>query len=126
MRIVRKIDASPCWGKVWLAAPPKTLRPRRSPGPFIENVKQKDLSYFELDKIDSIKDYINARALSDSSALKKKFSNEEIFKKYLPKNISCKKLYSLAEQIRYETLGSRMLKGIEKNLRENYKKMRRL
>ena len=85
-----------------------------------KNDKQKDLSYFELDKIDSIKDYINARALSDSSALKKKFSNEEIFKKYLPKNISCKKLYSLAEQIRYETLGSRMLKGIEKNLRENY------
>ena len=85
-----------------------------------KNVKQKDLNYFELDKIDSIKDYINARALSDSSALKKKFSNEEIFNKYLPKNISCKKLYSLAEQIRYETLGSRMLKGIEKNLRENY------
>ena len=85
-----------------------------------KNVKQKDLSYFELDKIDSIKDYINARALSDSSALKKKFSNEEIFNKYLPKNISCKKLYSLAEKIRYETLGSRMLKGIEKNLRENY------
>ena len=45
-----------------------------------KNVKQKDLSYFELDKIDSIKDYINARALSDSSALKKKFQMKKFSK----------------------------------------------
>ena len=40
--------------------------------------------------------------------------------KNLPNNSSCKSLYSIAERIRYETLGSKMLKGIEKNLKDNY------
>ena len=57
---------------------------------------------------------------SDSSALKKKFSNNEIYKKNLPSNSSCKSLYSIAEKIRYESLGGKMLKGIQKNLKENY------
>ena len=41
-------------------------------------------------------------------------------KKNLPLNSSCKSLYSIAEKIRYEALGGKMLKGIEKNLFENY------
>ena len=39
MKIVRKIDANPCWGKVRLEGPPKTLRPRNSTGDFFENVE---------------------------------------------------------------------------------------
>ena len=76
--------------------------------------------FFELDKLDDKVDFIKARAEADSSALKKKFSNNEIYKKNLPNNSSCKSLYAIAEKIRYETLGSKMLKGIEKNLKDNY------
>ena len=34
-----------------------------------------------------------------------------------------KSLYSIAEKIRYESLGGKMLKGIEKNLKDNYSQM---
>ena len=44
----------------------------------------------------------------------------KFLKKNLPSNSSCRSLYSIAEKIRYESLGSKMLKGIEKNLKENY------
>ena len=58
--------------------------------------------------------------MSDSSALKKKFSNENIYKKNLPSNSSSRSLYSIAERIRYESLGGQMLKGIQKNFTNNY------
>ena len=38
----------------------------------------------------------------------------------MPANSSCKSLYSIAEKIRYQSLGRKMLKGVEKNLDENY------
>ena len=66
------------------------------------------------------------RAEADSSALKIKFSDNTIFKKNLPSSSSCKSLYSIAEKIRYELLGSKMLKGIEKNLKENYEQIIKL
>jgi len=65
-------------------------------------------------------DFIRLRAEFDSSALKKKFSNEKIYNNNLPKNPSYKKLYTLAEKTRYELLGCQMLKGIEKNLSQSY------
>ena len=83
-----------------------------------KNLRQFDL--FELESLDSKKDFIKARAETDSIALKKKFSNEEIYKKNLPSNSSSKSLYSIAEKIRYESLGGKMLKGIKKNFAENY------
>ena len=75
---------------------------------------------FEIENLSSKNDFIRARAESDSSALKKKFSDDKIYKMNLPYNSSCKSLYAVAEKIRYETLGSKMLKGIEKNLKDNY------
>ena len=65
-------------------------------------------------------DFIRLRAEADSGALKKKFSNKEIFNKNLPNNPSCKSLYNIAEKIRYEVLGGKMLKGVKKNLSQNY------
>ena len=85
-----------------------------------ENKNSKKFDFFNLENINSKSDFIKARALSDSSALKKKFSNVDIYKKNLPTNTSCKSLYAIAEKIRYECLGSKMLKGIKKNLDENY------
>ena len=83
----------------------------------------KKFDFFELDNLNSRGDFIKARAVSDSSALKKKFSNENIYKKNLPSNSSCRSLYSIAERIRCESLGGRMLKGIQKNFTENYNQM---
>ena len=84
------------------------------------NQSSKKFEFFNLENLNSKNDFIKARAESDSSALKKKFSNDKIFKKNLPSNSSYKSLYSIAEKIRYESLGSQMLKGIKKNLNDNY------
>tara|TARA_A100001011_G_scaffold400230_1_gene513366 strand:- start:1560 stop:3368 length:1809 start_codon:yes stop_codon:yes gene_type:complete len=85
-----------------------------------KNKSSKKFDFFEIDNLNSKIDFIKARAETDSLALKKKFSNEQIYKKNLPINISCRSLYSIAEKIRYESLGGKMLKGIEKNLKDNY------
>ena len=84
------------------------------------NNSSNKFDFFELDNLNNKNDFIKARAESDSAALKKKFSNDLIFKENLPSNSSCKSLYSIAERIRYEALGGKMLKGIKKNLNENY------
>ena len=84
------------------------------------NKNSKKFDFFEIENLNSKSDFIKARADSDSSALKKKFSDDKIYKKNLPSNSSCKSLYSVAERIRYESLGIKMLKGIEKNLADNY------
>ena len=78
------------------------------------------LNKFELENLNNKNDFIKARAESDSNALKIRFSDEKIYKKNLPNNSSCKALYLVAEKIRYESLGIKMLKGVEKNLKENY------
>ena len=85
-----------------------------------ENLSSKNYNFFELDNLSSKQDYIKLRAETDSEALKRKFSNKEIYKKNLPKNSSCRLLYDISEKIRYELLGTKMLKGISKNLKENY------
>ena len=85
-----------------------------------KNFSSKNLNFFEIDNLSNKNDFIRLRAETDTAALKKKFSNNIIYKKNLPSNPSCKSLYSIAEKIRYEILGSKMLKGIKKNLNENY------
>ena len=85
-----------------------------------EEKKIKEFNFLEIDNLTSPADFIRLRAETDSSALKKKFCNETIYKKNLPSNTSSRSLYNIAEKIRYETLGGRMLKGIEKNFQENY------
>ena len=87
---------------------------------FEKNKSSKKFDFFNLENLNSKSDFIKARAESDSAALKKKFSNNDIYNKNLPSNSSCRSLYSIAEKIRYEMLGSKMLKGIEKNLKDNY------
>ncbi|MDC2970456.1 cobalamin biosynthesis protein CobT [Candidatus Pelagibacter sp.] len=85
-----------------------------------KNKNSHKYDFLDLDKLNSKADFMKARAESDSSALKERFSNIEIYKKNLPLNTSCRSLYSLAEKIRCETLGGKMLKGIQKNFTENY------
>jgi cobaltochelatase CobT len=85
-----------------------------------KNSSSKNLDFFELDNLEDKHDFIRLRAETDSKALKKKFSNEQIYQKNLPNNKSCRSLYDIAEKIRCELLGTKMLKGISKNLSENY------
>ena len=85
-----------------------------------KNFKPKKIDFFDVTNLSHKNDFIRLRAETDSGALKKKFSNKEIFNKNLPNNPSCKSLYNIAEKIRYEVLGGRMLKGVGKNLSENY------
>ena len=85
-----------------------------------ENKKAKDLISVEIDNLTNPSDFIRLRAETDSSALKKKFSNDSVYRKNLPSNTSSRSLYNIAEKIRYEALGGKMLKGIEKNLYKNY------
>ena len=82
----------------------------------------KNIDNFNLDNFLKKEDFIRLRAETDSKALKQKFSNLEIYKKNLPKNFSCRKLYDISEKIRYELLGGLMLKGISKNFYESYTK----
>ena len=88
-----------------------------------QNKSSKKFDFFEIDNLTTKSDFIKFRAETDSNALKKKFSNDEIYKKNLPQNNSCRSLYNIAEKIRYETLGGKMLKGIEKNFTENYQQI---
>ena len=84
------------------------------------NEKSKDFNIVEIDNLTNPSDFIRLRADTDSNALKKKFSNNEIYKKNLPTNTLSRSLYNIAEKIRYESLGCKILKGIKKNLDENY------
>ena len=85
-----------------------------------KNLKSKDIDFFDVKNLSNKSDFIRLRAETDSEALKKKFSNKTILNKNLPNNPTCKSLYNIAEKIRYEVLGGKMLKGIKKNLKENY------
>ncbi len=82
--------------------------------------KAKNFDIFELEKLNNRNDFIKYRAESDSGALKKKFSNLKIFQDNLPNNPSCRSLYDLSEKIRCEIIGSKILKGVGSNLKENY------
>ena len=85
-----------------------------------ENKKIKDNISIEIDNITNPSDFIRLRAETDANALKKRFSDDLIYKKNLPRNTSSRTLYNIAEKIRYEALGGQMLKGIEINFQENY------
>ena len=59
--------------------------------------------FFEVDKLDSKIDFIKARAEADSSALKKKFSNNEVYKKniqYLKIEIEIENSEQFVEEIK--------------------------
>ena len=85
-----------------------------------KNSNIKNFNFLELNNLKNIDDYTKVRAEADSEALKLKYSNKEVYKKYLPKNLNGKSLYILSEQIRYEAIGSSKLKGIKYNLLRNY------
>ena len=53
-----------------------------------QNKSSKKFNFFNLENLNTKNDFIKARAESDSSALRRKFSNNEIYKKNQPNNSS--------------------------------------
>ncbi len=84
-------------------------------------LEEKNLNISNLENIKDKNEFLKLRAETDSEALNRKFSNKEVYKKNEPSKLSCKSMYNLSEKIRYELLGTKMLKGISKNFYENYK-----
>ena len=84
------------------------------------NLSSNNFNFFELENLNIKEDYIKLRAEADSEALKRKFSDKNIYNKNIPNSSSCRKLYDISEKIRYEMLGTKILKGISKNIKENY------
>ena len=90
----------------------------------VDRNKKKEEKIYSVGEIDNITDknqFNKLRAETDSEALKKRFSDKKLLAKNIPKNPSCRTLYQLSEKVRYELLGSEMLKGISKNFKDNYK-----
>ena len=76
-------------------------------------------------KILSIKnkeEILEARVVSDSEALKIKYSNETLFNKNQPNGTISRAIYNIAEKIRYEKIGSDQYKGIKNNINQFYNK----
>ena len=64
--------------------------------------------------------YNQIRAIADSESLKLRFSDEKTLKLHEPNGSISKKLYKLAEKIRYEKIGSDYFKGIKNNIETFY------
>ena len=85
-----------------------------------KNSSSKNYNFFELDNLNNKYDFLKFRAETDSEALKRKFSNREIYLKNLPNKPTLKTLYNISEKIRYEKLGTKILQGVSKNIINNY------
>ena len=70
--------------------------------------------------VDNKIDYIGTRALADSEALRLKYSDINIYNSFKPQGNISKLLYSVAEKIRYENIGSLYFKGVRENLNSFY------
>tara|TARA_B100001996_G_scaffold270840_1_gene211935 strand:+ start:1878 stop:3680 length:1803 start_codon:yes stop_codon:yes gene_type:complete len=84
------------------------------------NTDKQTINLPELDSSNNIINYKKTRAMADSEALKIRFSDKKILESFEPKGKIEKKLYLIAEKIRYEKLGSLEFKGIKKNIDSFY------
>ncbi len=75
----------------------------------------------ELDGKDNKINYLKVRAIADSEALKIRHSNSKLFRLNEPKGNISKKLYEIAEKIRYEKIGTKEFLGIKSNISSYYK-----
>ena len=74
----------------------------------------------EIANLKNLQDFTNLRALADSEALKIKYTNKKIYTQNEPEGKIAKSLYSIAERIRYEKIGSDKLLGIKNNITQSY------
>ena len=92
------------------------------PGKSNKNQEEKSYNLDNFDNYSIGPNFDKLRAKVDSDALRKRYSNFQIFNKYKPYNNNEKKLYEISEKIRCEYLGYLKFAGIKKNLKESYEK----
>ena len=88
-------------------------------GPNI-NTQKDSLNLPEVLHLKNLQDFTNIRAFADSEALKIKHTDKEIFISNEPKGQIAKALYTIAEKIRYEKIGSDEMKGVKNNIIKSY------
>ena len=86
----------------------------------IQSQKKNSLNLPELSNLKKLQDFTNLRAFADSEALKIKYTNKKIFIENQPEGTLARALYSIAEKIRYEKIGSARLKGVKNNITQCY------
>jgi len=74
----------------------------------------------EIEQINNKINYNQIRAIADSESLKLRFSDNATFKSYEPEGNISKKLYMIAEKIRFEKLGSDQFRGVKNNIEKYY------
>ncbi len=84
------------------------------------NQKKDSLNLPDIINLRNLQDFTNLRAFADSEALKIKYTNKKTYLENEPKGTVARKLYAIAEKIRYEKIGSDKLKGIKNNIIKCY------
>jgi len=74
----------------------------------------------EVANLKKLQDFTNLRAFADSEALKIKYMDQKIYDKNQPMGSMARALYTIAEKIRYEKIGSDKLKGVKNNIIQCY------
>ena len=87
-----------------------------------EESKDNFLNLPDVASLSKLEDFTNLRAFADSEALKIKYTDKAIYLKNEPEGTTAKKLYAIAEKIRYEKIGSNKLKGVKNNIVQCYEK----
>jgi cobaltochelatase CobT len=110
--------------KIAISSTIKALAKKQDLNILFSDAPTKENNTINLPKIsfESLNEYQNIRALADSEALKIKYSNQELSRKFEPRGIVAKNIYKSAEKIRYEKLGSENFEGIKLNFKNYYQK----
>ena len=110
--------------KIAISSTIKALAKKQDLNILFSDSPAKESNVINLPKInfDSIDEYQNIRAIADSEALKIKYSDSELLKKFEPRGIIAKNIYKSAEKIRYEKLGSENFAEINLNFKNYYQK----
>ena len=82
--------------------------------------KKNSIQLPEVEQVNNKINYNQIRALADSKSLRLRFSDNKTFKSFEPDGNISKKLYKIAEKIRYEKLGSDQFKGVKNNIEKYY------
>ena len=110
--------------KIAISSTIKALAKKQDLSVLFSDAPTKENNTINLPKIsfESFSEYQNIRALGDSEALKIKYSNQELSRKFEPRGVVAKNIYKSAEKIRYEKLGSENFEGIKLNFKNYYQK----
>jgi len=84
------------------------------------NSDKKVIRLPRLENLNNKDDFLKTRAYADTEALKIRYSSKITYKKHEPIGKISKKLYEIAEKIRYEKIGSDKFKGIKNNINNYY------